>query len=97
MTEQEYKTELERIKQMRHDLERRYVESSTNVKAPNLVELNGEILYLKKYVVVSGGISPTLYPVSKNLKGHYADGKVYRNNWREMKLYKPSKLRANDG
>jgi hypothetical protein len=79
------------LKRQMKDLEQEYVESNTKVRAHGLVTIDKKIYYLDKWVVVNGDIAPTLYPVTPSLKPAKYNGKVYRNDWREMKPYTPSK------
>lgn len=87
MTADEYKNEVANIKRMWRELNEKYIAANTPVNAPNLVMIDGEVLWLKGYVIVQDTISPTLYKVNEHLKPKLQIGKVYRRNWREMKPY----------
>ena len=91
MTEQEYRQELARIKQMERDLQQRYIESNFQIPPKSLVKVGTKILYLDRYVIINGDIRPSLYRVTPTLKPAKWYGKQEVKNWREMQPYTPSK------
>jgi len=90
MTEQEYRQELSRIKQMEHDLKQRYIESNYPIPPKSLVKVGEKILYLDRYVIINGDIRPSLYRMTPTLKPAKWCNKQEVKNWREMQPYKLS-------
>lgn len=91
MNEEEFIKALERLRKMEKDLRQTYIETNTTVKAPALVKIGTDIFWLDRYVIINGGITPSLFYVSKTLKPAKYHGKVYVKDWREMQPYTPDK------
>jgi hypothetical protein len=91
MNEEEFIKELARIRKMEKDLRQTYIETNTIVKAPALVKIGTDVLWLDRYVIVNGVINPSFFHVTKTFKPAKYMGKVYVRDWREMVPYTPKK------
>lgn len=84
MTREEF---IKRIDALREEMKavRQEYKDSMPVKAGQLVDINGRLLWLDAYRIEGYSIQPSLYGITKTRKPAKYEGMVYVDDWKSMK------------